>query len=689
MGLTISHIEVTQATQDGDNSVPLIAGKPTFVRVYVDCGEGCSLLQNITGVLRGYGPSGELLGSPSSPVNRSITAFHERWLDQRDFITKTLNFTLPPKWTTGQVTLTAEVGEATLTQTVTFQPARPVNVLYVPISYSGREPDPDRIRQAFYWAQRIYPTAKVNYNYIPGLWFEWGDCFGRDCCSGKYPCLKSEAMEKGMYVVLTWLYAWLHATSQLPWPSEEGGYIFGWLPPGTFMGGAANAYWDLDGTPKGFRKAAFGDADLKAEGIFAHELAHLLGRPHTKVSGPQSCENPTPDVWSDWRYPTAKIDDLGLDGYGFGWLLSAPGVVKNTDETYDYMSYCWYGANLPAWTSSWTYEHIYYETLKLQTTALAVQPVLPPQPYFIASGLVYTDNTATLDPFWVITSTVAPENPPEGTAYCLEAQNTSGTSLVSRCFDLTFVNYGTGEPTNVDGFSLMLPYPPGVARIVLKKGSQELAVRSVSANAPSITVLSPNGGETWAASGTYTITWTASDADGDPLTYSVLYSSDGSNWVPLRIAITETQLTVSAAELAGGSGAKVRVLATDGVNTGADESDAPFTVGRKGPQTFILSPEGDGAVLPGTPLLLQGYAYDLEDGTLGEVALRWTSSRDGDLGTGSQVLVSPSPGQHIITLTATDSDGNQATDSISLFVGYKWYLPYILKNQVTGTGAGR
>jgi hypothetical protein len=159
--------------------------------------------------------------------------------------------------------------------------------------------------------------------------------------------------------------------------------------------------------------------------------------------------------------------------------------------------------------------------------------------------------------------------------------------------------------------------------------------------------------------------------------------------VPVGVAITETQLAVSAAELAGGSGAKVQVLASDGVNTSADESDAPFTVGRKGPQAFILSPEGDGFITPGTPLLLQGYAYDLEDGTLGETALHWSSSRDGDLGTGSQVLVSPSPGQHIITLTATDSDGNQATDSISLFVGYKWYLPYILKNQVTGTGAAR
>ncbi len=93
------------------------------------------------------------------------------------------------------------------------------------------------------------------------------------------------------------------------------------------------------------------------------------------------------------------------------------------------------------------------------------------------------------------------------------------------------------------------------------------------------------------------------------------------------------------------------------MNTGADESDAPFTVGRKGPQVFILAPEENGTVPPGTPLFLRGYAYDLEDGTLDGAALRWSSDRDGDLGTGSLVLVRLSAGPHRLTLSATDGDG--------------------------------
>jgi hypothetical protein len=227
----------------------------------------------------------------------------------------------------------------------------------------------------------------------------------------------------------------------------------------------------------------------------------------------------------------------------------------------------------------------------------------------------------------------------------------------------------------------MLPHPQGVTRIVLKKGATKLAVRSVSAHAPVVDVVSPNGGETWAASGTYTITWTANDLDDDPLTYSVLYSPDGNNWVPVGTVITTTQLAVNAAELAGGTAARVRVMATDGVNTSSDESDAAFTVGRKGPSAFILAPTGDVRFMPGTPLWLQGYGYDLEDGTLEGAALRWHSDRDGDLGTGSQALVTLSPGRHVITLAATDKDGNQATASITVYAGGKTYLPLVVRGQ--------
>ena len=131
--------------------------------------------------------------------------------------------------------------------------------------------------------------------------------------------------------------------------------------------------------------------------------------------------------------------------------------------------------------------------------------------------MVFTDDSTILDPIWVITSTTVPDKSTCRHNLLSRAQDVSHTPLISQCFDVNFLDYETGQSTGMDGFNLMLPYPAGVARLVLKKGAVEPAARTVSANAPQVNILSPVGGATWAATGTYTVTWTASDLDNDPL----------------------------------------------------------------------------------------------------------------------------------------------------------------------------
>jgi hypothetical protein len=657
-----------------DQPIPLIAGKPTLVRAYVSCGVvGCLYFPDDTGALQVYGSVGQTLGSPLPPASFQST-----------LLGRILNFVIPPGWVTDTVTMVAEFNGATRSEPVSFQPARTLKIAYIPVHYepsygeppcnwhSNDDPNHDRIAQAYEWALKVYPTDKIEYLPWPKMDWEHPLRTGRFCDEENRRDDNSIRLKS--FLTVRW------ALAQEPRPN----YVFGWLPDGAFGGGSSDPNWP---GRAGGGVAAFGDDNsVLGQRIFAHEIGHLLGRRHTLIRGlnQETCENPDwgllqnhPEsiAYYDWPYPTAKIQEWGLDSYGFSWINPFPGI--DPDTTYDYMSYCWFDGS--AWTSPHTFRHIYTETLSTLATNSVAQPLSASQPYLIVSGLVYTNGATTIDPVWVFTSTTAIDHPSDGTDYCLELQNTSGMSVASHCFDLSFFDYETGSFTDVDGFALMLPYSNNIARLALKKGGQELAVRLVSANAPVVTVLSPNGGEIWAAGDTYTITWAANDADGDSLTYGVLYSPDGNNWVPVGTAITETELAVSAAELAGGNGAKVRVMATDGVNTSADESDAPFAVGRKGPQAFILSPERDGAIPLGAPLFLQGYAYDLEDGTLGESSLRWTSSHDGDLGIGDQVLVTLSEGRHVITLTATDSDGNMATDSLNVLVGSKVYLPIIMK----------
>jgi len=677
-GLWVSHIEITQATQTITNSVPLIAGKPTFVRVYVDCGVNCTSLPDITGVLRGFDQTGELPGSPLSPVNSSITAYHESVESQREDLRKTLNFTLPPEWLTGTITLTAEVEGAVLSEEITFEAAWKPLIYYVPIhynppDYSGVTDPTDRIETANSWANLVYPTHGIIY--LPGNTLPWSQCLEKDSCDQWYD------HRHNLLNRLNTLYR-----------NVDHDYIFGWLPMDTYSGGTSDREF----------RAAFGDDHLtRGKRFFAHEIGHLMNRKHTNTTDnlkyPEECilnnravpegYEGTPEQWrasvdlsTDWKFPNSKIQDFGLLDFSLGWPISASSALLQPDTTFDYMSYCGTLVEGNVWTSPWTYEHIFSETLKTQPLNLSQNSISTPQPYFISSGLVYTDNAVLLDPIWVISSTVTPKNPQIGTQYCLEALDDSDVPLVSQCFDLSFVDYETGEGMGVDSFNFMLPYPEYVSRIALKKGTQELAEQVVSQYAPSVTVVTPDGGESWSETGTYTITWTSDDLDGDILTYSVFYSSDGSDWLPVGGIISETQMVVNAAELAGGNEATVRVMASDGINTTIDESDSAFTVGSKSPNAFILSPEGGNTIQPNTPIYLQGYSYDLEDGVLDDTALIWSSNLDGPIGTGSLVMVNLSPGEQIITLSVTDSDDNTTTSTISIFVGHKIFVPLVSRD---------
>ena len=65
-----------------------------------------------------------------------------------------------------------------------------------------------------------------------------------------------------------------------------------------------------------------------------------------------------------------------------------------------------------------------------------------------------------------------------------------------------------------------------------------------------------------------------------------------------------------------------------------------------------------------------GDGFDLEDGSLPDGSLAWTSDLDGPLGSGRTLERNDlSEGKHLITLDVTDSQGKHATASITLNIG--------------------
>ena len=80
--------------------------------------------------------------------------------------------------------------------------------------------------------------------------------------------------------------------------------------------------------------------------------------------------------------------------------------------------------------------------------------------------------------------------------------------------------------------------------------------------------------------------------------------------------------------------------------------------------------------------MLSGYAWDPEDGPLPDASLTWESDRDGFLGDGDELVVTTlSSGRHVITMTATDSDGQADQVSVSIAVQGGVYLPLVLHNR--------
>jgi hypothetical protein len=87
------------------------------------------------------------------------------------------------------------------------------------------------------------------------------------------------------------------------------------------------------------------------------------------------------------------------------------------------------------------------------------------------------------------------------------------------------------------------------------------------------------------------------------------------------------------------------------------------------PVAHITAPANNASFAQGASVSFAGNATDPEDGTLTGGSLVWTSSRDGQIGTGTSFsTTSLSVGTHTITLTAKDSQGATGTATITVVI---------------------
>ena len=195
-----------------------------------------------------------------------------------------------------------------------------------------------------------------------------------------------------------------------------------------------------------------------------------------------------------------------------------------------------------------------------------------------------------------------------------------------------------------------VPFPPGTQTMQFYRDDVLVHEFAVPEGMPVVRLLwEPQKPVT----GRQLVAWSGQHPEKRPLTYALRYShTGGRTWQPLGFDLEETELEVDFDRLPGGDECRLGVMATDGVNTVAQDSE-PFSAPVKACMAMILSPEEGTEFAVNEPVPLRGQGFYLEEGVPETEALRWVSSQDGDLGWGMSLEVaSLSPGFHEITLAA-------------------------------------
>lgn len=711
----LTAVEVTQGIQDLQNSVPLIRGKAAWVRAHVKRTTGnhapavsAQLWRIVNGARSGdpiypSNPSGKLI--PLNTPNRSQLndAFYfpvpAAWLNastlqvEVEVNPQVLNRCNLPRpfclfywWrVVDETSYSDNILRSSLLNLQSVPPLRLqlYNVVYgkkVGNTTNWYQANNTQLFEIEDWLRRAYPIAALNSRRSETTLTEAGiyrwvkDAEGKDVYQLQAG-LVNQRLELVRNIDQAFNPAFSRQARYYGLVTDASGDFMRGLGGGFIASGPTGnvtgtswAWWDTD-------SGSYGDW------YAGHEIGHTWNRWHPVAGGYVSKEDPGCGHSRDdtnYPYPNAVIGGknqfipIGIGNfpqwlilppdryYGFDIFLRGP-VVYGPDWT-DMMSYC-----DKQWISDYTYNAI---RTQMQSEGLvqAAQAMGPAGEYAMIQGAFSDDlATAKLDTILHIPSPVGQPLPEPG-AFAIHLRDANNNLLASYPFTPTV--YEDADDHHAYYLNVFVPYPAGVQKIEVRKGDQVLDSRTVSAHAPNVTVITPNGGETVGEAGV-TAAWSMSDADGDPLSATVLFSANnGQSWQTLAVNITDTQVALSYAALPGTTQGRLRVLVTDGVNTIEDQSDAPFTIAQHAPQAAILAPAANATFVVSQTVLLHGSGYDVEDGLLPDSAFVWQSDRDGVLGTGSELAINTlSAGTHVITLRVTDSANQTTTANRTIIVG--------------------
>jgi len=660
-------LEFNQGIQTPGNSVPLIADKPMVIRVPLGTGTSVNNITNVSAQLYARRGGQAVTNSPLEPENAALTVTPN---GNHALGENVLEFIVPQDWVSGDLEVYVEIDHgrqiaetsennnrfpATGYQTVSFSQPPDLELTLVPIRWQhGAETlslDNAEILAAVAEIQQIYPAAEVVVSIHPAFNYT-GDTLHWETLLGQIDTLREV---------------------ENPTPEPYQKYL-GLIPtPPDFNPGDPVGLAYLPGA------TAIGYLVPGDDLILPQTLAHTFGRSGVTAT-PACTTQPAPDV----AYPYAN----GMIQYA-GWNYVHEILIPGTH--YDLLTGCGL-----SWISDYTYMSIF--TGLEPGAAVSVQTLNPapfyPQPSRDVPAVqgdtqaVTLAEIAALDGNMLVTGLIKPDGSTgQITAAFTFSETNSIRLLDDGPFTVALVDRNGHEyqvrawgldtlsaqpnPTAQHSFALLFPKHPEISALRLYH-SGNLLHQITAGSQPSVTLTSAVPATLSGA--TYTLTWEGPSGQ----IYLVRYSTDnGQTWQVLSAPQTTTSLAIDLATLAGTSAGLFEVVASNGVRS-TFERTTSFTVTDSPPEVTIFSPLAGYQLDAATLITLSGSATDLEDGALNGAQLTWISDIDGVLGTGNQLTVELSSGNHFITLQVTDSQGQTSEAQVSLKT-WQVFLPLVLR----------
>jgi hypothetical protein len=391
----------------------------------------------------------------------------------------------------------------------------------------------------------------------------------------------------------------------------------------------------------------------------AQEVGHALRLKHAPGCGAGGAyplcapgvPSPCYPNYGDGKYPPGSIGEFGFD--------VSTSTVYDPATYFDFMTYC---GN--RWISPFTYMGLRAGMVeRFSEPSLARMAEEAQRETLFLNFRMHRDGAVEVRPSFHLPKAIEP----------IELGWPSETSceLLDRDGEvLEFHPCGQGDPhQDSDGpyldFHEAVPWVTGASSIRFLRNGDVVHVHEIEKTPPDVEFRGPKF--QYRAERT-SVEWTGRHPERE-LTYMLRYSHDGGQtWRALSANRHDTTWPVYPHLLPGGDRCLFQVVASSGIRTSVAESE-PFAAPMKPRIASILPLEPGDEVPEGEPVLLRGGAYSPDFG-LGDMDdTVWSSSLDGILGRGLELVAEHlSAGRHDITLAVFDGMGGTARAGVSVRV---------------------